>query len=55
MNIYVLIVLAAVALVVVVLCVLIVGWALVLQRMAQSGITGWDELEREDDELRPHV
>jgi hypothetical protein len=48
-------ILAAVAFVVVVWCVLIVGWMLVLHRMAQSGIQSWDELEREDVELRPYV
>jgi hypothetical protein len=46
--------LTAVALVLVVVCVLIVGWALVLRRMALSGIRSWDELEAEDADLRAY-
>ena len=42
-----------IALAVVMYYVLIFGWALVLRRMAGSGIRSWDELEDEDTELRP--
>jgi hypothetical protein len=54
-NIYVWMVLTAVAFVLVLGCVLIVGWALVLRRMAKSGIRSWDELEAENADLRPHL
>jgi hypothetical protein len=55
-NIYLWILIALVALTalgVFVRYVLIVGWALILRRMARSGIRGWDELEDEEAELRP--
>jgi len=42
-----------IALAVVMYYVLIFGWALMLRRMAGSGIRSWDELESEDAELRP--
>ena len=42
-----------IALAVVMYYVLIFGWALMLRRMAGSGIRSWDELEGEDAELRP--
>ena len=44
---------ALIALAVVMYYVLILGWALVLRRLAGSGIRSWDELEDEDAELRP--
>jgi SNF family Na+-dependent transporter len=44
---------ALIALAVVMYYVLIFGWALMLRRMAGSGIRSWDELESEDAELRP--
>jgi hypothetical protein len=53
-NIYVWMLLAAIAVVLVLWCVLIEVWALVLRRMAQSGIRSWDELEAEDADLRPY-
>jgi hypothetical protein len=31
----------------------LLGWALVLRRLAGSGIRSWDELEDEDADLRP--
>jgi uncharacterized membrane protein len=49
--IYVWILLGSVAFVLVALFVVIVGWMLVLRRMAQSGIQSWDELEPEEVEL----
>jgi len=42
-----------IALAVVMYYVLIFGWALMLRRMAGSGIRSWDELEGEDAELSP--
>jgi hypothetical protein len=33
--------------------VLTFGWALMLRRMAGSGIQRWDDLEDEDADLRP--
>jgi hypothetical protein len=45
---YLLILLAAAALVVILWCALIVAWALILSRVSQS-LTTWDEL----DELDP--
>ena len=53
-NIYVWMLLTVVALVLVVVCVLIVGWALILRRMAQAGIRSWDELEAEDADLHAY-
>jgi hypothetical protein len=44
---------ALIALAVVMYYVLIFGWALVLRRMAGSGIRSWDDLEDEDADLRP--
>jgi hypothetical protein len=42
-----------IALAVVMYYVLIFGWALMLRRMAGSGIRSWDDLEDEDVDLRP--
>jgi hypothetical protein len=53
-NIYVWMLLAAIAFVVVVWCVLIVGWVLLLRRMGQSGIRSWDDFDAEDADLRPY-
>jgi hypothetical protein len=44
---------ALIALAVVMDYVLIFGWALMLRRMAGSGIRSWDDLEDEDLDLRP--
>lgn len=44
---------ALIALAVVMYYVLIFGWALMLRRMAGSGIRSWDDLEDEDADLRP--
>ena len=51
MIIYVWALLAALGLVLFVWCGLILVWAFLLRRMAQSGIRSWDELEPEDAEL----
>jgi hypothetical protein len=53
-NIYVWMLLTAVAFVLVLWCVLIVVWVVLLRRMAQSGIRSWDELEAEDADLRAY-
>jgi hypothetical protein len=42
-----------IALAVVMYYVLMFGWALMLRRMAGSGIRSWDDLEDEDTDLRP--
>lgn len=44
---------ALIALAVVMYYGLIFGWALVLRRIAGSGIRSWDDLEDEDADLRP--
>jgi SNF family Na+-dependent transporter len=44
---------ALIALAVLMYYVLIFGWALILRRIAGSGIRGWDEVEDEDANLRP--
>jgi SNF family Na+-dependent transporter len=44
---------ALIALAVVMYYVLIFGWALILRRIAGSGIRSWDELEDQDADLRP--
>jgi hypothetical protein len=44
---------ALIALTVVMYYGLIFGWALVLRRIAGSGIRSWDDLEDEDADLRP--
>jgi hypothetical protein len=53
-NIYVWMLLAAIAFVVVVWCALLVGWVLLLRRMGQSGIRSWDDFDAEDADLRPY-
>jgi hypothetical protein len=51
--IYVWILLATVAGVLVAYFAVLVVWMLLLRRMAQSGIRSWDELEPEDAEIHP--